>query len=277
MSLDHAYSPTLLEGRVAFITGGARGQGRSHAIALARAGADIAICDSASELPTVPYELGTEAELAETCALVEAEGRRCVADRVDVRDLAGLEAFAARTASELGGLDFVIGNAGIYSYAPNTWELTEEQWDVMLDVNLGGVWRTCKATVPHMIAAGRGGVIVLISSVNGLRGIPGVAHYNAAKHGLVGLMRTLALELAPHGVRVNTLHPTAVATGMTQNDAMADALAAVESSGIDMTNLLPVELMEPEDVSNALVWLVSPLARYVTASVVPVDAGCTAK
>jgi SDR family mycofactocin-dependent oxidoreductase len=274
---DHAFSPTLLAGRVAFITGGARGQGRSHAVALARAGADIAICDAETDLETVPYALSRDGDLAETRALVEAEGRRCVSERLDVRDLAGLEAFAARAAGELGGLDFVVGNAGVYSYAPNTWELTEEQWDVMLDINLGGVWRTCKATIPHMLAAGRGGVIVLISSVNGLRGIPGVAHYNAAKHGLVGLMRTMAIELAPHGVRVNTLHPTGVATGMTQNDAMTEALAAVEASGLDMTNLLPVELMDPEDVSNALVWLVSPLARYVTASVLPVDAGCTAK
>jgi SDR family mycofactocin-dependent oxidoreductase len=277
MTADHAFSPSLLADRVAFITGGARGQGRSHALAMARAGADIVICDSVSELPTVPYELSDEADLAETCALVEAEGRRCIAERVDVRDLEGLERLTARAAEELGGLDFVVANAGIYSYAPNTWELTEDQWDVMLDVNLGGVWRTCKAAVPHMLAAGRGGVVVLISSVNGLRGIPGVAHYNAAKHGLVGLMRTMAIELAPHGVRVNTLHPTGVATGMTQNDAMAEALAAVEASGLDMTNLLPVELMDPEDVSNALVWLVSPLARYVTASVLPVDAGCTAK
>ncbi|MDO8210191.1 mycofactocin-coupled SDR family oxidoreductase [Conexibacter sp. CPCC 206217] len=261
-----------LEGRVALITGGARGQGRSHALTLAKAGADVAICDIAGPIDTIEYPLATPGELAETVSLVEGAGRRCLAAVADVRDLDAMREFASRTASELGRIDVVVGNAGVYSHAPNTWELTERQWDVMLDVNLSGVWKTCVAAIPHMLD-GDGGAIVLISSVNGLRGVPGVAHYNVAKHGLVGLVRTLAIELAAHGIRVNALHPTAVRTAMVENDVMPRAFATIEAAGIDLRNLLDVEMLDPSDVSDALLWLVSPSARHVTGISLPVDAG----
>jgi SDR family mycofactocin-dependent oxidoreductase len=266
-----------LTGSVALITGAARGQGRSHAVSLARAGADIAVTDVAGDVATVPYDLGTEQDLSQTVELVEREGRRCLAAKIDVRDLSALSAFADQVGEQLGRLDIVVGNAGIYSFAESTWELTEEQWNVMLDVNLTGVWHTCKASIPVILRSGRGGSIVLISSVNGLVGVPGTAHYCAAKHGLVGLMRTLAIELAPHNVRVNTLHPTAVNTTMAVNSATEMALAEAQRHGKDMTNLLPVELMEPHDVSSALMWLVSPAARYVTGITLPIDAGFTVK
>ncbi|MGE0219557.1 mycofactocin-coupled SDR family oxidoreductase [Mycolicibacterium sp.] len=277
MSFERSSGSSLagnpLDGRVALITGGARGQGRSHALTLAAAGADIAICDVAGPVATIDYPLATADDLAETMRAVEALGRRCVAEIVDVRDLAAMRGFAAHAAGELGRLDIAVANAGVYSFAANTWELTEDQWDVMVDVNLGGVWRTCAAAVPHIIASGDGGSIVLISSVNGLRGVPGVAHYNAAKHGVVGLTRTLAIELAPHNIRVNTLHPTAVRTAMVENDVMPKALAAVEDSGIDLRNLLDVEFLDPRDVSEAVLWLVSPAAHRVTGISLPVDAG----
>jgi SDR family mycofactocin-dependent oxidoreductase len=267
------YTEDLLAGRVALVTGGARGQGRSHAVGLARAGADVVLCDALAPMPTIEYDLADPEDLDETAALVEAEGRRCVAERADVRDLGALRAVCERAMTELGRLDIVVANAGVYSHAPSTWELTEEQWDVMLDINLGGVWRTCAAAVPHVVATGEGGSVVLISSVNGLRGVPGTAHYNAAKHGLVGLTRTLALELARYGIRVNTLHPTGVRSPMTQNEAMERALRAVSDTGVDMTNLLDVDMLDPRDVTDALVWLVSPLARNVTGISLPVDAG----
>lgn len=261
------------EGRVALITGGARGQGRSHAVALAAAGVDVAICDVAGPVETIEYPLAAPEDLSETARVVESLGQRCVHAIADVRDLSALRSFAARTVDELGRIDIVVANAGVYSHAPNTWELTEQQWEVMLDINLSGVWRTCIAAIPHMIATGQGGAIVLISSVNGLRGVPGVAHYNAAKHGLVGLTRTLAIELSPYRIRVNTLHPTAVRTPMVENEVMPRAFEAIEAAGIDVANLLGVELLDPSDVSEALLWLVSSGARHVTGISLPVDAG----
>lgn len=264
---------TPLQGGVALVTGAARGQGRSHALAFAAAGADVAICDAESEMPTIDYPLAHPGELASTAELLEAQGVRCLAERVDVRDLDALEGFAAQVAEQLGGVDFLIANAGVYSFGASTWELTAEQWQAMLDINLTGVWNTCRAAVPAMLSRGGGGSIAMISSVNGFEGVPGTAHYCAAKHGLLGLMRTMAIELAPSGIRVNTVHPTAVDTKMVDNDVTPEALAAAERYGKDMSNLLPVEKMEPRDVSEALLWLCSPAARYVTGTTFTVDAG----
>lgn len=266
-----------LAGSVVLVTGGARGQGRSHALSFAAAGADVAICDATAEMPTIPYRLADEDELAATAGAVEACGVRCHAERVDVRDLAGLERFVAAAVERLGRIDTVVANAGVYSFAASSWELDPEQWQVMLDINLTGVWNTCRAAIPAMIEGGGGGSIAMISSVNGFEGVPGTAHYCAAKHGLVGLMRTLAIELAQHGIRVNTIHPTAVDTKMVDNDATPRALEAAERYGKDMTNLLAVELMEPRDVSEALLWISSPAARYVTGITLPIDAGFTVK
>jgi SDR family mycofactocin-dependent oxidoreductase len=261
-----------LFGRVALVTGAARGQGRSHAVALARAGADLAVCDVCRGLPTVPYPLGTEADLAETTRLVEAEGRRCLAAAVDVRDGAAVADFTARTVSSLGRLDVLCANAGVISFGP-AWELTEEQWDVVLGVNLTGVWHCCRAAVPHMLARGEGGAIVVTLSTAALKGLEGMAHYAAAKHGCLGLARSLARELAPHRIRVNCVAPGGVRSVMGSNERMQEVVRGDPSLASTLACLLPVDLVEPEDVSAAVVWLASDAARHVTGVVLPVDAG----
>ena len=264
-----------LDGKVAVITGGARGQGRSHAVTLAREGADIVICDIAAQIDTVPYPMSTPEDLEETKRLVEDLDRRCVAVQADVRDGAQMQAVAERAMSEFGRIDILLANAGIAGFASGgSWELTDAQWRDMIDTNLTGVWQSCKAVIPHMIAGGRGGSIVITSSTAGLKGFAGTGHYVAAKHGVVGLMRTLAIELAPHNIRVNTVHPTGVNTPMVVNDAIAQMLGDNPSA---IANLLPVEMLEPVDISNAILWLVSDDARYVTGVTLPVDAGFTVR
>jgi SDR family mycofactocin-dependent oxidoreductase len=260
-----------LAGRVALVTGAARGQGRSHALALARAGADVVATDLARDLATVPYPLGTAEDLEETRRQVEALGRRCLCRRVDVRDLAALEA-VTEAAVELGGIDLVCANAGVISFAPS-WQLSEAQWDEVVDSSLKGAWLTCRATVPGMIERGRGGSIVITSSAAGLRGYAGFSHYAAAKHGAVGLMRSLAVELAPYRIRVNCVHPGGVRTPMALSQPMQDHVAADPHASHALAALLPVDLVEPEDVSAAVVWLSSDAARYVTGVSLPVDAG----
>lgn len=258
--------------RVALVTGAARGQGRAHAVALARAGANVAVCDIAHSLPSVPYPLGTAEELGETVALVEAEGRRCLSAVVDVRDAAALSEFAEQTVAELGGLDILVANAGVISYG-TSWELTEQQWDEVLGVNLTGVWKSCRAAVPAMIAAGRGGAVVITTSTAAVKGLAGMAHYVAAKHGCVGLARSLALELAPHRIRVNCIAPGGVRTPMGTNTHMQELLQQDPGLAASLTAVLPVDLVEPEDVSHAVVWLCSDAARQVTGTVLPLDAG----
>lgn len=270
---DDAAPPTAgLSGRVALVTGAARGQGRSHALALARAGADVAVCDICRELPTVPYPLGTEAELAETARLVEAEGRRCLAATVDVRDGAAVAAFTERAVATLGRVDVLCANAGVNSFGA-AWELTEEQWEVVLGVNLTGVWQCCRAVVPHMIGRGEGGAIVVTLSTAALKGLERMAHYAAAKHGCVGLARSLARELAPHRIRVNCVAPGGVRTPMGTNQRMQEVVRSDPSLASTLACLLPLDLVEPEDVSAAVVWLVSDAARHVTGVVLPVDGG----
>ncbi len=268
-----------LDGKVAVITGGARGQGRAHAVTLAREGADIVICDIAAQLPTVPYKLATPENLAETTRMVEDLDRRCIAIQADVRDGSQMREVAQRAVSEFGHIDILLANAGIVSYSHRTWDMPDEQWNEMLGVNLTGVWQSCKAVIPHMIERGQGGAIVLTSSTAGLKGLPGAGHYSSAKHGVVGLMRTLANELAPHNIRVNTVHPTGVKTPMGgAGDPAAEA--AIQKWLTDNPtaygpNLLPVDAVDPEDISNAILWLVSDDARYVTGVTLPVDAGFT--
>lgn len=271
-----------LEGKVAFITGAARGQGRSHAIRLAQEGADIIAVDICEDVDTVPYKGATEADLAETVKEVEALDRRIVAHKADVRDYNSLKAALDDGIAQLGRLDIVSANAGIFSSAPAV-DLTEEQWGQMIDINLSGVWRTCKAAVPHLIEGGRGGSIIITSSTAGLKGGPNFAHYVSAKHGVVGLMRTLALELAPHSIRVNSIHPTMVDTDMVQNDALyrlflpasenptKEEFAAISQA----TQAMPIPWVESVDISNALLFLASDEARYITGVTLPVDAGNT--
>nr|PZN60900.1 MAG: SDR family mycofactocin-dependent oxidoreductase [Sphaerobacter thermophilus] len=271
-----------LDGKVAVITGGARGQGRAHALTLAREGADIVVCDIAAQIDTVPYPMATPADLEETVRLVEDLDRRCVAVQADVRDGAQMQAVAERAMSEFGRIDILLANAGIFSFAGGggSWEMTDEQWRDMIDVNLTGVWQSCKAVIPHMIAGGRGGSIVITSSTAGLHGFANFAHYVSAKHGVVGLMRTLAIELAPHNIRVNTVHPTSVRTPMVMNEATRRLFGGGQDISqeqffeiMQSMNALPVGAVEPEDISNAILWLVSDDARYVTGVTLPVDAG----
>jgi len=275
-----------MAGKVAFITGAARGQGRSHAIRLAEEGADIVAVDICADIDTVTpyYPLATEEELAGTVAAVEALDRRIVARRADVRDLAGLQTAFDEGLAEFGHVDTVVANAGIATYG-KAWELTGEQWKDMVDVNLTGVFHTAKVAIPSMIEAGRGGSILFTSSIGGLKGIQNVAHYVACKHGIVGLMRTLANELGPHSIRVNTIHPTNVDTIMIQNPGTwamfspGDPEPSQEKAmpGFMSLNTLPVPWIESVDISNAVLFLASDEARYVTGVTFPVDAGAYVK
>ena len=260
-----------LAGRVALVTGAARGQGRAHALALAAAGADVVACDRCRDAPTVPYRLGTRGDLEETARLVREAGRRCLAVEADAASVAAMEA-AAAAAAELGGADVVCANAGVISYGA-AWELSESAWDEVLSTNLRGVWATCRAVVPGLIERGRGGSFVVAGSAASLRAYPGIAHYVAAKHGVVGLVRALAVELAPHRVRVNCVLPGGVRTPMATSDASAAWLAAEPQAARSLASLLPVDLAEPEDVSAAVVWLASDAARLVTGVALPVDGG----
>jgi SDR family mycofactocin-dependent oxidoreductase len=270
-----------LAGKVAFITGAARGQGRSHAIRLAQEGADVIAVDRCAPIESVPYGLATDDDLAETVAAVKALDRRIVATTADVRDYGALRAALDAGVAELGRLDVVVANAGIFSFGTLA-ELDERAWHDMIDVNLTGVWHTVKAAVPHLRAAG-GGSIVLTSSTAGLMGMRNIGHYVAAKHGVVGLMRTLALELAQDMIRVNSVHPTSADTDMAHNPATY-ALFAPDLPPADRTrdavrdrfqalNALPIPWIEPVDVSNAVLWLASDESRYVTGVTLPVDAG----
>ena len=273
-----------LEGKVAFVTGAARGQGRSHALRLAEEGADIVAVDIASQIDTVPYSMATPNDLAETVEQVEQLDRRIVATRVDVRDYDALKAALDDGVARLGRLDIVAANAGIVGYG-SAEELTEQAWQDMIDVNLTGVWHTVKAATPHLRAAG-GGSIVITSSTAGLKGSPNTAHYTASKHGVVGLMRTLANELAPDLIRVNTVHPSAVDTEMINNQAFYHLLLPDHEGEItreeiaplmQMVNALPVPWEEPVDISNAVLFLASDEARYITGVTLPVDAGTMVK
>ncbi|MGA6208878.1 mycofactocin-coupled SDR family oxidoreductase [Nocardia testacea] len=270
-----------VSGKVALVTGAARGIGRAQAVRLAEEGADIVALDLCGPVETVIIPPATPEDLEQTVRAVEKTGARVVAATADVRDGAALRAAADRAVDELGGLDVVCATAGITSSAPGL-QLTEDQWRTMLDVNLTGVWQTCKATAPHLIARG-GGSMILTSSIAGLRGLVGVAHYTAAKHGVVGLMRSLAQELAPHGIRVNSVHPTNVDTPMIQNDMVRRSFrpdrenpTREEFAEAALTmNMLPIPWVEPVDIANASLFLASEEARYITAVTLPVDAGST--
>lgn len=267
-------------GKVALITGAGRGQGRAHALRLAEEGADIIAIDICADVTTAPFPQATSDDLAITAKLVESTGRRVVARQADVRDLAALSAAVSEGVSEFGHLDVVIANAGIASMGLS-WEMPEETWQEMLDVNLSGTWRTCKATIPTLIEQGRGGSIVLTSSVAGLIGFGMMAHYTAAKHGVVGLMRALVNEVSPHNIRVNCIHPTSVDTDMLHNQATYDLFGVASGEELGETfkalNALPVPWVEPLDLANAALFLASDEARYITGATLPVDAGFITK
>lgn len=269
-----------LAGQVALVTGAARGQGRSHALRLAEEGAHIIALDSCSDMATVPYPMSSEADLAETAALVEKAGVEVRTHKVDVRDAAGIEEALAESVGDLGRLDIVSANAGIISYG-KTETLSEEAWSDVLDVNLTGVWKTCKAAIPHIRAGGRGGSIHVTSSALGLIVFPNLAHYSSAKHGLTALVRTLAIELGPERIRVNAIHPGQVATDLLLNDTTyrlfrPDLEAPTKDDFEEAARPLAamqIPYVEAMDVSNALVFLASDEARYITGAQLSVDGG----
>jgi SDR family mycofactocin-dependent oxidoreductase len=266
-----------LDGKVALITGAARGQGRSHAVRLAELGADVIALDICAQIDTVNYPMATPGDLAETVAQVEALDRRVVAAEADVRDAAALQRVLSDGVAQLGGVDIVLANAGIAVLGIDLPD-PQQAFRDLVEVNLFGVWNTVQAAAPIMIEQGRGGAIVLTSSTQGLTGRGGngsaaMDGYCASKHAVVGLMRSWAHWLAPHHIRVNSVHPTGVATPMIQNAVLEEYFAANPGLADALANLLPVPMLEPRDISNAVAWLVSDAARYVTGVTLPVDAG----
>lgn len=266
-------------GKVALVTGAAKGQGRSHAVRLAEEGADVVPVDVAADLAPIPYAQGTPEQLEETAALVEKAGRRAVAARVDVRDREALAAAITGAVSALGRLDAVVAGAGVIQLKPAL-DVTAEDWDTVVGVNLTGVWNTVQLALPHLLATG-GGSVVVTGSAAGAKGVPHMSHYSASKAALLGLVRSLAVELGPQGVRVNAVLPTTVDTDMVhwpeayrlfRPDLEAPERADVEPVFAAL-NVLPVPWIEPADVSSAVLWLASDEARYVTGATLPVDAG----
>jgi SDR family mycofactocin-dependent oxidoreductase len=267
-----------VDGKVALVTGAARGQGRSHALRLAEEGAEIVALDICEQIATVPYGMARPEDLEETVREVEKLDRRIVARQADVRDSAQLADVVKEGLSEFGHIDIVCANAGIFSTATAA-EMTDDIWEDMIAVNLSGVFRTVRAALPSMIENAGGGSVILTSSTAGVRGFPNFAHYTAAKHGVVGLMRSLVNEVSPHYVRVNTVHPTSVDTDMIHNEIMYrlfdpdNPTREAFAEKYRTLNALPVPWVEPVDVSNAVVWLASDEARYVTGTTLYVDAG----
>jgi SDR family mycofactocin-dependent oxidoreductase len=258
-------------GKVALITGAARGQGRSHALRLAEEGADIVAVDICSGIRNVPYPASTKDQLEETVELVSALDRRAIPIQLDVRDKAALASAAATAVSELGGLDIVVANAGIC--IPTPWdECTDEIWQDTIDINLTGVWNTVRACADHLVSQNSGSVII-ISSGAGVKGVPFMPSYVASKWGITGLAIALAQELSGHNVRVNSVHPGGVNTPMAGAPGFHKALADNPKLGGIFTHLLPVGTLEPIDISNAVLYLASDESRYVTATQFVVDAG----
>jgi SDR family mycofactocin-dependent oxidoreductase len=274
-----------VEGKVAFVSGAARGQGRGHAVRLAQEGADIIAIDICKPVDNVVYPAATPADLAETADLVKGYDRRIVTAEIDVRDYDALKAAVDSGVAQLGRLDIIVANAGIGNGGNKLHKIRENIWQDMIDINLSGVWKTVKAGVPHILAGERGGSIVLTGSVGAHKALAHTGHYIAAKHGVVGLMRAFAVELGQHRIRVNSVHPSQVNTPMTMNDVTFKLFRPdLENPGPDdfapfsqMTHTLPVPWVEAVDISNAVLFLASDESRYVTGVSLPVDAGALLK
>lgn len=273
-----------LDGRVALVTGAARGIGRAVCVRLAEEGAAIVATDLCGQLAGANYPTGTAEDLAETVRLVERAGGKVVSQAADVRDTAQIDAVAALGREAFGGIDIVCAAAGTASFGP-MWELTDDAWNLVVDTNLTGVFKTLRAVIPAMIERGRGGSLILISSTAGLRGLPNAANYVAAKHGLVGLARNLCNDLGPHMIRTNTVHPTTTNTPLVHNDTtyrlfrpdLAEPTAADFEAAVPALNAMPVAWAEPADIADAVAWLASDESRYVTGVALPVDAGSSQK
>jgi SDR family mycofactocin-dependent oxidoreductase len=274
-----------VEGKVAFVSGAARGQGRSHAVRLAEEGADIIAVDICGPIDNLAYPHSTPEDLAETVELVKAQNRRIVAAEVDVRDYDGLKALVDSGVEQLGRLDIIVANAGVGTDGRKLHKIREHVWQDMIDINLSGVWHTVKAGVPHILSGGRGGSIVLTSSVGGRKAYPNTGHYIAAKHGVIGLMRAFAVELGQDMIRVNAVLPSQVSTTMVMNDSTYRLFRPdLPNPGPDdfapisqMMHTLPVPWVDAIDISNAVLFLASDESRYITGVSLPVDAGALLK
>jgi len=274
-------NPKRFQGQVVFITGAAQGMGRSHALAFARAGANLVLCDACRQYSTVPYPLAQPQELEELVTEIEQLGVAVVAAQVDVTQLAAMQNLVEQAEGKLGPIDIVVANAGLYSFAPS-WELSEQQWDETINVDLKGVWITCKVCIPSMLTR-RSGKIICIASTAGMKGMANLAHYVAAKHGVLGLVKTLAIELAPYNINVNAVCPTSVDTAMCRNQALYDVFAggpgpqATQEHMLHLMNQLNLfpdrNLLPPEAISAAVLWLASDEAQHMTGCALPVDAG----
>jgi SDR family mycofactocin-dependent oxidoreductase len=266
---------TPLSGRVAYVTGAARGQGRSHCVRLARAGADIVAIDACGPVATHNgYEASTPEDLAETVRLVEGEGRKILAKEIDVRDLDGQQRLVADAKEQFGRLDITVANAGVLNWG-RLWEISAQQWQQVLDVNLTGVWNTMKAVVPAMIEAGNGGSIINISSAAGIKAVPGCGHYCASKFGVVGLTNSLAIELGEYGIRVNSVHPYGTDTPMGNDLSMYQVFQDHPTYIYSFSpGALPTEsLADPGLISDVVLWLASDASSLVTAAQIPADKG----
>jgi SDR family mycofactocin-dependent oxidoreductase len=273
-----------LEGRVAFVTGAARGQGRAHAVRLAGEGADIVAVDICGPISdTITYPPATSDELAETTSAVEATGRKVLAREVDIRDLAAQQQVVADAIEQFGRLDIVVANAGVLSWG-RMFEMSEEQWDSVIDVNLNGTWRTLRAAVPAMIEAGNGGSIIIVSSSAGLKATPGNSHYAASKHGLVAITNALAIEAGEYGIRVNSIHPYSIGTPMVEPEVMMEIFGKYPTyiHSFSPMPFHPVnhegkkglkEFMTPEEVSDVVVWLAGDGSATISGSQIAVDRG----
>ena len=279
-----------VQGKVAFITGAGQGQGRAHAIRLAEEGADIIATDICTPYPArVLYPAATEDDLEETRKLVEKTGARCVTAVADVRDRAALQAAVDAGVAELGRLDIVLANAGVITFHDESLEIDDAIYELVVDTNLKGVWNTIQVTAPILKASGRGGSIILTSSAGGLRGQAHYAHYVAAKHGVVGLMRAFANELGEFRIRVNTLHPTGVASAMSSSSDVPELYEKSRYFALNAMNMMPdldtepggeyvsLGVIQPIEVANAALFLASDEARYITGVTLAVDAGNTNK
>ena len=273
-----------LDGRVAFVTGAARGQGRAYAVRLAREGADVIVSDICAPVSdTVPYVAATPEDLAETVRLIEAEGRKALARAVDIRDDAAVRQLVADGIEQFGRLDILVANAGVLSWG-RVWELTDDQWNAVIDTNLTGTWRTLRAVIPAMIDAGNGGSIIIVSSAGGLKATPGNGHYAASKHGLTSLTNTLALELGEYSIRVNSIHPYSIATPMVENDAMMNILGS-HPSYLNSYAPMPyqplakgsrakrTDFMSAEEAAEVVVWLAGDNSSVLSGSQIVVDRG----
>jgi (+)-trans-carveol dehydrogenase len=271
--------------KIAFVTGAARGQGRSHAVRLAQEGADIIAVDICQPFDNSPAPAATTEDLLQTAELVKGMGRRIVIAEVDVRDYDSLKSAVDSGVEQLGGLDIIVANAGIGTGGVRLDRMNEQLWQEMIDVNLSGVWKSVKAGVPHLVSGGRGGSIILTSSVAGLKAYPHTGHYVAAKHGVVGLMRSFAVELGAQSIRVNSVHPTHVNTPLLINETTFRLFRPdLDNPGPDdlapvcqTFHTLPIPWVTPEDISNAVLFLASDESRYITGVALPVDAGSCLK